>query len=259
MSNVSLLGAALEGESLKFRRALVPRVATAAMVLGVAALASSFAVVAGQPGSVMAAKLAVLVTGDGWTALVSLASQITAVGGLLGFGVVLAWLFGREFADGAVANLFALPVRRGTLAAAKLLVYAGWAMVVSAVLIGVIFGFGLALGFGLPDPADARGLGKLFVITLLTAGLALPSALVATLTRGYLAPIGAIIALVALAQVAVVVGAGGWFPWAAPGLWAGLSGADATGQVTTLQLLLVVPVAAASTALVHRAWARLQL
>ncbi|GAB3130867.1 ABC transporter permease [Marisediminicola antarctica] len=259
MTRSRLIGAALEAEWLKFRSALVPRVATAALVLGIAALSSSFALVAGQPESLMAAKLNALVVGTGWTALVSLASQITAVGGLLGFGVVLAWLFGREFADGVIAGLFALPVRRGTTAAAKLLVYAGWALALSAALVGVILGIGLALGFGAPTSADAGSMARLFVIALLTAGLALPAALVATIARGYLAPIGSVIALVAIAQIAVVLGAGGWFPWAAPGLWAGLSGVDATSRVTLLQLLLVVPVAAASVALTTRAWARLQL
>ncbi len=259
MTRSRLLAAALEAEWLKFRSAPVPWMATAALVMGIAALCSSFVLVAGQPDSLMAAKLDALVVGTGWTALVSLASQITAVGGLLGFGVVLAWMFGREFADGVIAGLFALPVRRGTIAAAKLLVYAGWALALSMALVGVIFGIGLALGFGAPTSAEAGTMARLFAIALLTAGLALPCAIVATIARGYLAPIGAVIALVAIAQIAVVIGAGGWFPWAAPGLWAGLSGADATSRVTMVQLLLVVSVAAASVHLTTRAWARLQL
>ena len=133
---------------------------------------------------------------------------------------------------------------------------AGWTALVS---LARMFGIGLALGFGAPTSAEAGTMARLCAIAPLTAGLALPCAIVAAIARGYLAPIGAVIAHVAIAQIVVVVGAVGWFPWAAPGLWAGLSGAEATSRVRMVQLLLVVPVAAASVQPTTRAWARLQL
>ena len=88
-------------------------------------------------------------TGD-WPALLSVAAQITAAGGLLAFGVGISWLAGREFADRTVSGLFGLPVGRGTIAAAKLAVYAAWALAVSAALCAVLLMVGLLVGIGLP-------------------------------------------------------------------------------------------------------------
>ena len=53
----------------------------------------------------------------------------------------------------------------------------------------------------------------------------------------------------------VIIGAGGWFPFAAPALWA--INSDIT--VTPLQLALVIPVVAVSVALTVLSWQRLQL
>ena len=57
------------------------------------------------------AKLGPVADGD-WHGFLLGAAQITGAGGLGGFAVVLAWMFGREFGDGTIAGLFALPVRR---------------------------------------------------------------------------------------------------------------------------------------------------
>lgn len=58
--------------------------------------------------------------------------------------------------------------------------------------------------------------------------------------------------------MAVMSGAGGWFPFSAPGLWA-ISGGSGAGLVTGMQLLLVLPVPAVFIALTLIAWQRLTL
>jgi ABC-2 type transport system permease protein len=245
--------AALATELLKFWRARVPLVSTILLTAGIGVLCSSMLAAVHSSDPRMVAKLGALVDPGGWAGYLATASQITATAGLLGFGVVLSWLFGREFADGTITGLFALPVGRGTLAGAKLLVYAAWAFTISAVLVVVIVALGLALGLGsLPDVA-AADVARQFVVTILTAAIALPAAWAATLGRGLLGGIGAIIGVVVVAQVAAVAGIGAWFPFAAPGLWA--AGLDVTGG----QLVLVVPVAAAFAAIVVLSWRRLQL
>lgn len=252
-----LFRAALATEWLKFRRARAVLIATAMLVVGLVALCSSFMLASFDEDSVMAVKLGQLLTEGGWPGFLSLASQIAAVASLLAFGVVLAWLFGREFADNAVPGLFALPVSRATIALGKLTVYAGWLVAVTAAILVAVSIAGLLLR--LEGELEFAALGMLAVILLLTGTLALPAAWVATLSRGYLAPIGTIVGLVAVAQVAAVTGLGGWFPFAAPGLWAGLSGAAAVGAVTTVQLALVPIVGAVFAALTLLAWRRLQL
>ncbi|UXM91328.1 ABC transporter permease [Paenarthrobacter sp. JL.01a] len=64
---------------------------------------------------------------------------------------------GREFTDGTISGLFALPVRRTTIALAKLMVYAGWAIVMAVVLTMTLLGLGLVLGFGWPKLLNSKG------------------------------------------------------------------------------------------------------
>ncbi|MDN5897002.1 MAG: ABC transporter permease, partial [Nocardioides sp.] len=58
-----------------------------------------------------------------------------------------------------------------------------------------------------------------------------------TIGRGYLAAIGALIGLGVAAQVAVLAGAGAWFPLSSPALWAAHS--PAMPSVSIIQLSLV--------------------
>ena len=82
---------------------------------------------------------------------------MTSAGGLLGFGVVLAWIFAREFADGTITGLFGLPagagLDRGRQASRlRRMVHGAVELLACAAAVTVI---GLGFGFGMPD-ADAR-------------------------------------------------------------------------------------------------------
>lgn len=79
--------------------------------------------------------------------------------------------------------------------------------------------------------------------------------MIATVTRSLLAAVGGAIALVIVAQVGALAGAGGWMPLAAPALWAMSSGV----AVTAVQLALTVAFAAIFTFLTCASWARLHL
>jgi ABC-2 type transport system permease protein len=202
----------------------------------------------------MAAKLGPIAAQGGWAGLLGTVSQITAAGGLLAFGVVLSWLLGREFADGTITGLFALPVGRPTLALAKLLVYLVWTVGVALVLVLVVALLGLVTGAGAPDGPAWAGLARLLALTVLTALLAVPAAWAATLGRGLLPGIATTVGLIAVAQVMVVAGTGAWFPPAAPALWAVLP-----GSVSIAQLALVPLVPIGFGLLTLGAWRRLEL
>jgi ABC-2 type transport system permease protein len=62
------------------------------------------------------------------------------------------------------------------------------------------------------------------LIALLTFMLMSFVALFASAGRGYLPPLGWAFLTMALAQIAIVLGWGGWFPWSVPGLIGSLSG-----------------------------------
>jgi len=259
MTRFQLLGAAITTEALKIRRARVG-VATLIMLdIGIAVVCVAAVLGARSDDAALAAKLGPLVAEGGWAGYLSASAQVTAVAGLLGFGVVLAWQFGREFSDGTVTGLFAIPVPRRIMAAAKLLVYMCWAFVVSSGLVVSLLIGGASLGLGLPGSDIWSLLARQYGLALLTAGLAVPAAWAATLGRGLLAGIASIIAVIMLAQIAVFTGLGAWFPFAAPGLWAATAGGGPHSLVSAGQLTLVAPVAAAFAGLTLQAWHRLQL
>jgi len=259
MTGWRLFLAALSTEARKFLSARVAISTTIMLDGGIALMCSAAMLAASREDPALTAKLGPFFEEGGWVGYLSAGAQITAVAGLLGFGVVLAWLFGREFADGTVTGLFAIPVGRGTVAAAKLVVYVCWAVVVSAGLIFTLLSFGLASGLGVPGTEVWGLLAREYGVALLTAGLAIPAAWAATLGRGLLPGIATIIGIVVLAQIAAISGIGGWFPFSAPGLWAASAGPGLSSVVSPVQLALVVPVTAAFGALTLLTWRRLQL
>ncbi|MDR0416633.1 MAG: ABC transporter permease [Propionibacteriaceae bacterium] len=245
---------AIRVEAPKLARSPVGAIATLAIVGGVLALLGGITagVASGNPELIAHAGPAAALDWDG---LLAGAAQITAVAGILGFGIVLAWMFGREFADGTITGLFALPVRRSRIALAKLVVYAIWATLVSLAIAFGVLALGLLAGYGGPDRQSWAALGRLGALALLSAGVAVPVAWIATFARSLLAAVGGAIALVVTAQIGALAGAGGWLPLAAPALWAMSGGA----AVTPAQLALTGVVAVVFAWLTCAAWARLQL
>jgi hypothetical protein len=65
-----------------------------------------------------------------------------------------------------------------------------------------------------------------------------------------------LVALVVLTQIVTAIGVGAWFPHAAPALWMGLGGAPAASQVSIIQLLLPLPIAAIAVLDAHLVAAR---
>ncbi|KRB38640.1 ABC transporter permease [Microbacterium sp. Root180] len=246
--------AALWAEGMKLAGSTVGRVGSVAVVVGVSVLSGSMLLAAHSDDAQLLAKLGPVASGD-WTGFLLGAAQITGAGGMGGFAVVLAWMFGREFGDGTITGLFALPVRRSTISLAKLLVYAAWAVAMSAALGLSLLFVGLIAGLGPLTTADAESLVRQFALGVMSAAIAIPVAWAATLSRSVLGGVSVAIALVVVAQVSVLAGIGGWMPLAAPALWA-VSGGTA---VSPLQLVLVVPFAAAAVIATAITWARLQL
>ncbi|MEU4248411.1 ABC transporter permease [Amycolatopsis sp. NPDC026612] len=160
-----------------------------------------------------------------WTAYFALLGQIVAVGGAVLFGLVVVWIFGREFSQDTAKDLLALPTARTTIVGAKFTVAAGW----SLLLAGYLFLLGLLIGtlIGLPGWSAAvalTGLAKLLVTAVLTILLVTPFALAASAGRGYLPGVAAMIAAVFLAQVIALLGYGRYFPWSVPALYSGIAG-----------------------------------
>ena len=54
-----------------------------------------------------------------WISYMSLLSQAIAIGGLVVFGFITSWIFGREYSDRTIKDLLALPISRTTIVISK--------------------------------------------------------------------------------------------------------------------------------------------
>lgn len=259
------LGAALQVEAQLLRRSMVLRIAVPVLVVlvpcgsfGAVALARS-----GYGVGAAAVKLAPYATGDPATTVMVVLAQILSVAVLAAGGFTTAWAFGQPFADGTAGASFGLTVSRTTIALARsLVVLASLAAVVfAATIVGVTLA--ALAGATLPEgpPSTPPDLGQA-IATALTAGLlgiglALPFAWVATVTRSAFGTVGVLIAVIATTQVIVLLGAGSWFPYAAPSLWTGMGGAEAAAAVGLPQLALTAAVGPIALVAVWHAWRRL--
>ncbi len=248
------LAAALAVEGRKARSARVPWATGLLLVGGVGVLAGAMVAAARSGNTEVSAKLGPVAASGDWPALLGVAAQVTSAAAVLAFGVGISWLVGREFADRTVSGLFGLPVGRGTIAVAKLGVYAAWVVAVSAASALVLVPVGLLVGIGWPSGGDLAGLGRLFALGLLSALIAVPAGWAASWGRGLLPGIATAVGILVIAQVAAIARVGSWFPFVAPAFWA-LQPAE-----TSAAALLVVPVVPlVFGAAIVLVWRRLQL
>lgn len=248
-------------EWLKLRRSRTARATAFVVCLSVPLTTVGMVVGArsGRAGGAAAGKLEMLTADATTTGHLGLAAQLLTVVALLGGGFLSTWVFGREFSDGTVGGLFALPVTRGRIAGAKMLLAAlvTVAMTTTAgclTILGIVVIDGTAL-----DPDAAGRAWALLGGGALTSLLTPVFGLVASLARSCLAGVGALIATVAAAQLVVTFGGGLWFPFAVPALWSGAGGTDMAAAVGPEHLATVPVFAALVTWATIRTWNRLRL
>jgi ABC-2 type transport system permease protein len=220
---------ALWAEALKVRRSKVPifTILGFAMVPFIDGL---FMIILKDPEAARSMGLittkAQLVAGVAdWPTFFSILAQAVAVGGGILFAIITAWVFGREFTDRTAKELLALPTSREAIVAAKFVVILVWTLALSL----FVFALGLLIGNLVEIPGWSvsllqSGFFDAMGAALLTIGLLSFVALLASIGRGELLPIGWMILTVVLAQIAAITGWGDWFPWAVPALYSGAAG-----------------------------------
>jgi ABC-2 type transport system permease protein len=188
------------------------------------------------------------VTAD-WSSYCALLLQTTGIGGAIVVSVIAAYVFGREHSDGTAKDLLVLPVGRHWFAVAKLAVVLVWfgALTVSFIAEGGVVGVLLGLpGFSVELAMSSAGhiLLAAFVAWMLVPVVAF----IATLGRGYLAPLGFTIFMGLLGNVFGATGWGKWFPWSIVPLFAGVAGPRvetlAAGSLVVLALTSAAGIAA---------------
>lgn len=249
-----MFATALRAEARKFRSSRAALAASTLLLVGLIALPLTFVAAARADNAVILARLGALADGTLWEIHVGSAIQIAGAGCLLACGLVLAWCVGREFQEGTVSALFGLPVGRAQIAIAKVLVYLAWSTLLAVVATSGVVAAGIGGGLGTPEPAAMAMLARLPVLVVSSALIAVPAGLLATVGRGVLPGLGAVVVTVVIAQISVFGGVGPWIPLATPARWA----IDPSSvPVEAWWLVPVVPVGA--TALIAWAWHRLQL
>jgi ABC-2 type transport system permease protein len=256
-----MMRAALSVEWLKLRRSRIMLITFLLVGLGSPAITAGFLAGAarGPADAPLAIKVNAMLIGEGWAAYFGMLAQIVSVAALLGAGVVVSWSFGREFSDATVSGLFALPTSRTTIAGAKITVLTLWTLALTALTILAAIAFAPAADLHFPMDSGAGPPLKVLLVGLSAGLLAFPLAFVATLARGHLPAVASLILIVVATQIVTIVGAGGWFPYAAVSLWSGLGGAQAIEQITVPQLLLVPATAATGCAATLWRWRLMQV
>jgi ABC-2 type transport system permease protein len=216
------LSAAFVTEYMKLRRSKIFWI-TIAFFIFIPIMMGLLMLVAQHPD--IAAKLGIVGTkanffGDNnWEGYLMMQNQIIASVGLIGFGFVTSWVFGREYIDRTITNIMALPVSRSAIVAAKFIIVALWCLL----LVIIIFSAGLSVGYliGIPGWSNQvfnQFFNKFILISGLTILLSSPVGFIASHGKGIIAPIAFVIVMLIMAQFVALVGLGPYFPWAIPGV-----------------------------------------
>ncbi len=176
--------------------------------------------------ALMSAKATIIGQAD-WPAYFLLLYQIIAILGLIGFGFVAGWIFGREYSDRTIKDMLALPVSRSQIVMAKFVIMLIWSFLLAIVffILGLVTGLLVKI-----DNWSGVFAFNAFFIYMGTAALTIlistPVALFASWGRGYLLPIGYIMLSMIITQLVIsgFPGLGPYFPWAIPALYSGAAG-----------------------------------
>jgi ABC-2 type transport system permease protein len=152
-----------------------------------------------------------------WPGYLTLMVEFTALGGFFFFCLAISWTFGREFTDGTVKDLLAVPVPRASILLAKFIVAALWcsALILETYVVGLVLGAVIQLPGG-SLAVVLHGTRLLAITAVMSITLVLPFGFFASLGRGYLLPVGIAILTMILGNLSITLGWGEYFPWAVP-------------------------------------------
>ena len=184
-----------------------------------------------------------------WPAYSTIMTQVVGSAGLLMLAFIAAYVFGREYSEGTAKNLLALPVGRHWFVLAKFVVAAAW----WALLTGAVLVEAFVVGFALKLPGFSGGLATSLIRHALLAAaiaylLAPIVAWIATLARGYMAPLGFALGMLLLGNLLSKTGWAMWFPWSIVPLLVGSLGSSAeapgAGSVVVVVFVFLLGIAA---------------
>ncbi len=180
-------------------------------------------------------------TENTWSGYFEIIHQTIAAIGMVGFGFVITWIFGREYIEHTITDILALPVTRSSIVISKFITAALWC----TALIIVLYGTSLVVGFLIGIPGWSIQVFKqslyIYIMTsYLTLFVSTPVAFFTGLSRGIIAPIGFVILSLIMANFIVVVGLGPYFPWSVPGILTVSQGTKGLQLVPASYIILAI-------------------
>ncbi len=174
-----------------------------------------------------------------WSNFFGMINMFLSAIGLIGFGFITSWIFGREYSDKTLKDVLALPVSRGYIVTAKLITAAIWSVILSV----VFFILSLLMGkiVGISDWSGAifsENLEIFLTVMFLTILLCTPVAFLSSWSRGILLPVGFIILTMILGNFTGLVGLSPYFPWSIPGLFSMPASSSGNIHLTTSLIIL---------------------
>jgi len=157
---------------------------------------------------------------NSWKGYLQMINQIIAVLGVIGFGFVTSWVFGREYLEHTLTDILALPVSRSSIVSAKYLIVLFWCMALSVALFASAIAYGQLVHIPTWDAAIVYENAQIFFkTTIYTILLSTIIGFIASLSRGIIAAIGFVLLMLIMAQFIAISGLGPYFPWAIPGVF----------------------------------------
>lgn len=242
---MKMLIAAISTEYLKIRRSKIFLITLilavfVPMVLGLMMFITKNPELAHKFG-LLGAKATVINLKPDWPTYISLLTMAIVGLGLVLFGFIISWVFGREYSDHTAKDLLALPVSRSSIVSAKFIMTTAWCGLIATIILitGIIAGLTVQMP-GLTSELLANGTFLFLEVSFLTLLLSTLVAFFAGLGRGYLAPVGFVLLALMVSQFVGALGFGPYFPWSIPMLLAeGASSGITIGFVSYLILFSV--------------------
>jgi ABC-type transport system involved in multi-copper enzyme maturation permease subunit len=137
--------------------------------------------------------------------------------GILTFGLVTAYLFGREYKEGAAKTMLTLPIRREYAIVAKLVVLAAWVFGLGLLSVVLTMGATALLGVdGFSWPEVQKSLGETLGVTALLYCTLPLVALFAVRGKGYLQPMLFSLGVMMVGNALVASPISPFVPWNMP-------------------------------------------
>ncbi len=139
---------------------------------------------------------------------------------VIGFSFTACWVFGREYTDKTISELLVKPVSKLYVVLSKFIVIFLWDVLLAFFMFAVVFIMGILIGLnGGTWLLILNSFLAFMEATLLTMVVSTISALLANISKGYLAPIGLAFLIVVISNVVTQAGFAPYFPWTIPALF----------------------------------------